>query len=172
MCALYGITEAVLHFPIYTLPAPFQPYGKSKSAHDALGKGWGGYEGEAQVLLAFPGVAWMAQGVGWPCWHPSALVTALQSWPQVAKGESQPETWGNILCSAWLWLTWDQARLVLRCRPDKQHRIHLILAISQTSGLFVLSLHAVKTQWIFPQKSKGYIFQSLSKPAWTVWCIR
>lgn len=45
--------------PSKHLPAPFQPYGKSK--HDAIGKGWGGYEGETQVLLAFPGVR-LAQG--------------------------------------------------------------------------------------------------------------
>lgn len=64
-----------------------------------------------------------------------------------------------------------QVRTILPMGPDEQHHIHLILAITQTSGLFALSLYADKTQWIFPQKPQGYIFQSFSKPTCTVCCI-
>lgn len=124
--------------------------------------------GKPKFSLLSLGSDWhrVIQGLGWTCSH--CCDTA----------ELATDGQGSI--SAWelreyplfsLWLTWDQARLVLRCRPDKQHGVHLILSVSQTSGLFVFSLCAVKTLWIFSQKSIGYIFQSLSKPACTVWCI-
>lgn len=60
-------------------------------------EGWVGYEWETQVLCAFPGVVCGQTGTVCPrAWDGpadiQAALTALQSWPQMVKGASQPET--------------------------------------------------------------------------------
>lgn len=53
--------------------------------------------------------------------------------------------------------TGSQVRTILPMGPDEQHHIHLILAITQTSGLFALSVYADKTQMnLFPKVSRLY----------------